>query len=56
MVSDASAAKTDAKHSAALVSFYRVFGDVMDTNFLIRCLERDASIDPLGATLYAAYR
>jgi ureidoacrylate peracid hydrolase len=42
MVSDANAAHTDAAHNATLVSFYQTFGDVMTTDFLIACLERNA--------------
>lgn len=42
MVSDANAAHTDQAHNASLSSFYQIFGDVMDTNFLIQCLERNA--------------
>jgi ureidoacrylate peracid hydrolase len=42
MVSDANAAHTDEAHNATLVSFYQTFGDVMTTDFLIACLERNA--------------
>ena len=42
MVSDANAAFTDEEHNATLVSVYRIFGDVMSTDFLIACLERNA--------------
>jgi ureidoacrylate peracid hydrolase len=42
MVSDANAAHTDEEHNATLVSFYRTFGDVMTTDFLINCLARNA--------------
>ncbi len=42
MVSDANAAHTDEEHNASLVSFYLIFGDVMSTDFLITCLERNA--------------
>jgi ureidoacrylate peracid hydrolase len=42
MVSDGNAARTDAEHNATLASFYSVFGDVMDTDYLIRCLEANA--------------
>ena len=42
MVSDSNAARTDAEHNATLASFYSVFGDVMDTDHLIRCLEANA--------------
>ena len=43
MVSDANAARTDAEHNATLASIYTTFGDVMDTDFLIGCLERNAA-------------
>ena len=43
MVSDANAARTDAEHNATLASIYTVFGDVMDTDFLIGCLERNVA-------------
>jgi ureidoacrylate peracid hydrolase len=42
MVSDGNAARTDAEHNATLASFYSVFGDVMDTDHLIRCLDANA--------------
>jgi ureidoacrylate peracid hydrolase len=42
MVSDANAAHTDEEHNATLVSFYRTFGDVMTTDFLINCFARNA--------------
>ena len=44
MVSDANAARTDAEHNATLASIYTVFGDVMDADFLIGCLERNAAL------------
>jgi len=43
MVSDANAARTDAEHNATLASFYAIFGDVMDTAFLIERLEANAA-------------
>ncbi|HXW29054.1 MAG TPA: isochorismatase family protein [Xanthobacteraceae bacterium] len=43
MVSDGDAARTDAEHNATLASFYSVFGDVMDTDFLIARLEVNAA-------------
>jgi ureidoacrylate peracid hydrolase len=43
MVSDANAAASDEEHNASLVNFYVTFGDVMDTDFLIACLERNAA-------------
>src|SRR5262245_13797968 len=39
MVSDGNAAGSDEEHNGTLVSFYGTFGDVMDTDFLIACLE-----------------
>jgi ureidoacrylate peracid hydrolase len=44
MVSDANAAMTDAEHNATLVSIYSSFGDVMDTDFLIDCLRKNAAL------------
>jgi ureidoacrylate peracid hydrolase len=41
MVSDANAAMTEEEHNASLVAFYAVFGDVMDTDFVIRRLTRN---------------
>ena len=49
MVSDGNAAHTDAEHNATLASFYSVFGDVMDTDHLIRCLEANAQRRPAAA-------
>jgi ureidoacrylate peracid hydrolase len=49
MVSDGNAARTDAEHNATLASFYSVFGDVMDTDHLIRCLEAGAQRRPVAA-------
>ena len=43
MVSDANAARTDAEHNATLATFYAIFGDVMDTAFLIERLKANAS-------------
>jgi ureidoacrylate peracid hydrolase len=40
MVSDANAANTQAEHEAALTSFYLTFGDVMDTDMVVGCLDR----------------
>ena len=40
MVSDGNAAFTQAEHDAALAAFYSVFGDVMDTEMIIRGLAR----------------
>jgi ureidoacrylate peracid hydrolase len=43
MVSNGNAARTDAEHNATLASFYSIFGDVMDTDFLIARLEANAT-------------
>ena len=41
MVTDANAAMTKAEHEASLIAFYAIFGDVMDTDFVIRRLTRN---------------
>lgn len=41
MVTDANAGMTMEEHQASLLAFYNVFGDVMDTDFLISRLTRD---------------
>jgi ureidoacrylate peracid hydrolase len=41
MVSDANAAMTAEEHNASLVAFYAIFGDVMDTDFVIERLMRN---------------
>jgi len=41
MVTDANAAMTKAEHEASLIAFYLIFGDVMDTDFVIRRLTRN---------------
>src|SRR5258705_13713210 len=49
MVSDGNAAMSDAEHNASLTAFYTIFGDVMDTDMLVRCLHdnaRPAAIQP----------
>ena len=43
MVSDGNAALSDEEHNASLINFYVTFGDVMDTDLLIGCLERNAA-------------
>lgn len=43
MVSDGNAARTDEEHNATLASFYSIFGDVMDTDYLIGRLEANAA-------------
>ena len=42
MVSDANAAMTIEEHNASLAAFYAIFGDVMDTDFVIRRLTRNS--------------
>jgi ureidoacrylate peracid hydrolase len=44
MVSDANAARTDEEHNATLSTFYAIFGDVMDTDTVIRRLEANAAL------------
>ena len=44
MVSDANAARTDEEHNATLSTFYALFGDVMDTDHVIRRLEAGAAL------------
>ena len=41
MVTDANAALTIEEHQASLLSFYNIFGDVMDSDFVIRRLTRN---------------
>jgi ureidoacrylate peracid hydrolase len=43
MVSDGNAAANDEEHNASLIAFYLTFGDVMDTDLVIQCLERGGS-------------
>jgi ureidoacrylate peracid hydrolase len=42
MVTDGNAANTDEDHNAALSNFYLTFGDIMDTDFAVACLKRNA--------------
>jgi ureidoacrylate peracid hydrolase len=42
MVTDGNAAANDAEHNATLVAFYLTFGDIMPTDMLVSCLERNA--------------
>ena len=42
MVSDGCAATTREEHDGALASFYATFGDVMDTDMVLRCLSHPA--------------
>jgi ureidoacrylate peracid hydrolase len=44
MVSDGNAARTDEEHNATLSTFLAIFGDVMDTDFLIERLEANAAL------------
>jgi ureidoacrylate peracid hydrolase len=43
MVSDGNAAANDEEHNASLIAFYLTFGDVMDTDLVIQCLERGSA-------------
>lgn len=46
MVTDANAAMTMQEHQASLTAFYLIFGDVMDTDFVIQRLTRnDAGLE-----------
>lgn len=42
MVTEANAAMTREEHEASLTAFYLIFGDVMDTGFLVRRLRRNS--------------
>ena len=42
MVTDGNAALTDEDHNASLCAFYVTFGDIMSTDMLVGCLERNA--------------
>jgi ureidoacrylate peracid hydrolase len=42
MVTDGNAAVTDEDHNASLASFYLTFGDIMSTDMLIGCLQRNS--------------
>jgi ureidoacrylate peracid hydrolase len=42
MVTDGNAAANDEEHNATLVAFYLSFGDIMPTDMVISCLERNA--------------
>jgi ureidoacrylate peracid hydrolase len=41
MVTDGNAAMTDEDHNASLCAFYLTFGDIMSTDMLVACLERN---------------
>jgi ureidoacrylate peracid hydrolase len=42
MVTDGNAAVTDEDHNASLTGFYLTFGDIMSTDMLIDCLQRNS--------------
>ena len=42
MLTDGNAANTDEDHNASLVAFYLMFGDILPTDMLIGCVERNA--------------
>lgn len=42
MVTDANASHSDEENNAALSAFYQVFGDIMPTDLLISCLEKNS--------------
>ncbi len=44
MVTDGNAATNDEEHNASLVAFYLSFGDVMSTDRLVACIERNARL------------
>jgi ureidoacrylate peracid hydrolase len=44
MVSDGNAARSDEEHMATLATFYAIFGDVMDTDYLIERLQAGAGM------------
>ncbi|OYU49238.1 MAG: hypothetical protein CFE31_07685 [Rhizobiales bacterium PAR1] len=43
MVTDGNAAANDEEHNASLIAFYLTFGDIMDTDMLVACLEHNAA-------------
>jgi ureidoacrylate peracid hydrolase len=45
MVTDGNAAVTDHDHNASLCAFYLTFGDIMSTDMLVTCLERNSRRD-----------
>jgi ureidoacrylate peracid hydrolase len=49
MVTDGNAAVTDEDHNASLCAFYLTFGDIMSTDMLITCLERNVRGDLAAA-------
>jgi ureidoacrylate peracid hydrolase len=49
MVTDGNAAVTDEDHNASLCAFYLTFGDIMSTDMLVTCLERNSRRDLASA-------
>jgi ureidoacrylate peracid hydrolase len=49
MVTDGNAAVTDEDHNASLCAFYLTFGDIMSTDMLVTCLERNSPRDLAAA-------
>ena len=49
MVTDGNAAMTDEEHNATLAAFYLIFGDVMSTDEVSACLQRNAGKQPVAA-------
>jgi ureidoacrylate peracid hydrolase len=49
MVTDGNAAVTDQDHNASLCAFYLTFGDIMSTDLLATCLERNSRRDLAAA-------
>jgi ureidoacrylate peracid hydrolase len=49
MVTDGNAAVTDEDHNASLCAFYLTFGDIMSTDMLVACLERNSRRDLAAA-------
>jgi len=54
MVTDANAANTDDEHNASLINFYLTFGDIMDTDTVVRCLQNNAAAAQPEPELQAA--
>ncbi len=49
MITDGNAAKTDSEHNAALIAFYRNFGDIMSTDEVIGYMTRNAQANGSAA-------
>ena len=43
MITDGNAASTDEDHNGALIGFYLTFGDIMSTDMVISCLEKNVT-------------